>query len=176
MNILEKPIRKVAFALGAKLLVSSVRGAAEGKYGPRWKATYWTLAGLKRPTAIVLGLIAAVCAALGMLDIAAYVGIAGGLLYSLGFLDANWRDVRLSLDMPPDNRVYRFLAGNAATITTILATAAAFVDAGHCGRYDCQILMQVLVGTGAGLAYLGCADAAWRARPPFVLPGRGPLD
>jgi hypothetical protein len=173
VNILEKPIRKVAFALGSKFLVTLVKDAAEGKHGPKWKSFYWALAGLKRPVAIILGLIAAVCAALGMLDVAAYVGIAGALLYSVGLLDAGWRNVK-PLDSPPDNAVYRFLAGNAGTITTLLATAAAFVDAGHCGHYDCQLLMQVLVGTGAGLAYLGCADAAWRARPPFVLPGRTP--
>ena len=173
MNFLEKPIRKVAYALGVKFLVAMIKDAAEGKYGPKWKGLYWALAGLKRHIAVLLGLIAVVCASLGVLDVAAYVGLAGAFLYSVGLLDAGWRDVR-ALDVLPDNRVYRFLASNAATITTGLATAAAFVDAGHCGHYDCQLLMQILVGTGAGLAYLGCADAAWRARPPFVLPGRNP--
>jgi hypothetical protein len=172
VNFLEKPIRKVAFALGAKFLVAWVKGAAEGKYGPTPKAIYWGLAGLKRPVAVLLGLVAAVCAGLGELQVAAYVFAAGAFLYSVGLLDATWRELRPS-DVFGSNPFFRFLAANAATITTGLATAAAFVEAGHCVG-DCDLLMRIIVGTGAGLAYLGMADAAWRAAPPLVLPGRGP--
>src|SRR5690242_14298614 len=96
MNFLEKPIRKVAFALGAKYFVAWVKGVAEGKYGPRLKAIYWCLAGLKRPIAILLGLVAAVCAGLCELQVAAYVFGAGALLYSVGLLDAGWRELRPS--------------------------------------------------------------------------------
>jgi hypothetical protein len=169
--MLERQLRKFAFALGVKAATAFVRAAAEGKHGPRWKAAYWAVAGIKRQTAIVLGATAAVCAALGHLEVGAYVGGAGAFLYSLGLLDAGWREVRPS-DALTENAVYRFLSGHAATITMLLATAAAFVDAGHCLGRDCELLMQVLVGAGAALAYLGCADAAWRASPPLVLPSR----
>lgn len=167
MNILEKPLRKLAFSLGTRYVTDLVKGAAEGKRGPTARAIYWALAGRKRAVAVLVVGVAVVCGAIGYLQAAAYVFAAGAFLYAVGLLDAGWRDVRPA-DVFGTSPVYRFAAANAATITALLATAAAVVDAGHCGRFDCDVLERILVGTGAGLAYLGCADSAWRTAPPLV--------
>lgn len=167
--MLEKALRKIAFSLGVKALTVRVRAAAEGKYGEGWKSAYWWAVGVKRYTAVVLGAMAAVLAVAGDRELGVYVGAAGGLLYALGFLDASWREASPA-EVLRGSAVYRFLADHSATITSLLATAAAFVEAGHCGGHDCDLIMRVLVGAGAALAYLGCADSAWRARPPLALP------
>jgi len=167
----EKGLRKIAFSLGFKWAADRIRAAAEGRLGPKWKAVYWNLAGAKRWIAAFLGLVAVVSAALGHIEVGAYVGGAAAFLLGVGLLDAGWRDIHPG-ELFRENPVYKFLAAKSATITVLLATAAAFVDQGYCYGYDCKLLMQILVGLGAALAYLGCADAAWRARPPLVIPAR----
>lgn len=169
--MLEKLLRKAGMSLGPRLLVIAIRGVAEGKYGPALKAVYWWLAGRKRLAAMTLGAGSAVLFTLGYIQEAAYVATGGGILLAVGLLDAGWRDVKPSNELT-DNRLYRFLANNAATITSGLATAYAFVEAGQCGSYDCATLQRGILVLGAVAAYFGVADAAWRAAPPFVLPGR----
>lgn len=168
--MLEKLLRSLGGKLGVKLAARFLREVAEGKRGPGLQRAYLFAIGKKRVTAALLGLAAVVTAGAGYPQESLYIFTAGGVLYSLGLLDKGWREQPPILEEWRGIPAYRFLADNAATITTGLATLWAFVQVGQCGQLDCEVASRILLGAGAGLAYLGMADAAWKSKPPAIAP------
>lgn len=166
------PLRKVAWSLGGRAAARWFRDVAEGQKGDRLKRIYWALAGGKTWTGFGVGLVAAVALGLGEMQIAAGLAAVAGFLSGVGLVDAAWRTgVPTALKA---SLVYRFLAANSAELAMLLAAISA--TAATCDpetaeilarvRLTCDGLTHVLLGTAAGLAWLGLYDSAGAAEPP----------
>ncbi len=160
-------IRKIVQTLGVKWLTGKIRDAAEGRLGQTWKTVYWELAGNKRYLSFVLGLVAGSALLLDYPKIAEVCGALAAIGISLGFVDANWRSVQEEEDWLKDSWLWKFLAANSPTLTTLLGLALAWFQSGACmfGVWCARDALIVTV-VGAVLVQVGLVDAAWKARPP----------
>jgi len=104
-------IRKLVRSVGIKWITGQVRGAAEGKLGPKWQAVYWWLAGRKRTISTFIAVAAAVAAGAGYVTAAEILASVAVVGMSLGFVDANWRSDE-SDDWLKDSAVWKLLANN----------------------------------------------------------------
>lgn len=160
---------KLGTKLGIRWALGIVRDMAEGRYGATaeeraaWKARYDWLAGKKRWTGFGLAVACGALVALGHDSWAVWIGLASGLMFQAGILDAAWRT-----EVPPalrDTALFRFLAQNSAGLTTLFGTAWLALQT-SCAGDACLWYKVALAVVAAALAQAGLIDAAWRARPP----------
>jgi hypothetical protein len=162
-------LRKLMLKLGMRWATGQIRAIAEGKKGERLQRFYWTLAGGKRVTGLLLGVAAGVAQALGYASVAVGLGTVGGVLLALGFVDANWRETAES-DWLKDSAVWKFLAHNSPTVTAGLLAAAAWLQSPtSCtlGEWCVRGALATAI-LGAAFVQIGVVDAAWNAPAPQV--------
>lgn len=173
LEALSRGIQYLAKALsgfvGLDWVLARIRDAAEGRLGQGAKAAYWFLAGAKTWSGFGLAIAAGAFEAIGEHQWAVWVGAAAGVLISAGLVDKAWR-----ADIPAviaQSGLYRFLAGNSAGLSALLATAFAGLE--HMAATDPHyaVAAKVVLALAALGVQLGLVDAAWRSKPPVV-----PLD
>lgn len=170
-NPLTKLAGKVGKALGLKLAVNWINGAAEGKKGPEAKAAYWSLVGYKTWTGFGLAIVAAAAVAFGLPDaVSITVGTAAGLLIEAGLLDKAWRGYRPAA--LTNSAFYRLAAEHPAEIAAAFTAAVVWERGGGCtyGAW-CKALFIGTAALASAAIQLGLLDGAWRAPAP-----RAPLD
>ena len=164
--MIRKLVGGVAKNIGIKFLLSKIRDAAEGKLGPRAKAIYWWLVGVKTWSGLILAGVSVGLEALGYHEWALGLGVAAGVAIQAGVLDKAWR-----AEIPAwlmQSTLYRFLADNSAGLTSLLAMAflASQQEAAADPRYG--VLAKVVIVAAALGAQLGLVDVAWRTQPPAI--------
>jgi hypothetical protein len=166
----DSAVRKVAFALGIKYVMGQIRAAADGKLGPGPMKAYWTAAGAKTVTGLVLALVAAVALALGSPQVAETVGVVAGFAISAGLVDKAWRTT-----IPEwlfASALYHWLAAHAALLSSAFSLAWVLLQAGgHLGMLHggwAEWGPRLCIVVGAVCTQLGLLDAGWRSAPPAL--------
>lgn len=164
---------KLARPLGVRMVLGWLDDAASGRKGSDLHRAYWALAGWKTRTSVIVGIVAAILAALGHAQASSALTIVAGVGVSAGLLDRAWRAPHVP-DSLRDHPIYRFLAGNSAGLTAGLLAALAWAQSSACQPLaqigdlvlTCAALHQVLLALACGCGYLGLWDAAAAAPSP----------
>ncbi len=158
-------------AVGLKFLAGWVKDAAEGKHGPRLKAVYWELAGVKSWTGVVVMILGGILLAGGEPAAAVVVASSGAFLVSVGLADKALRqDIPGRFAALRASWIWRLLAQYSGAIASLCVASLVAVRAGTCPGLGCDVWFWLIISFGTICEYIGLFESAWQERPPLNVP------
>ena len=149
-------LRKLLMKLFLSALGKEIKGAAEGKKGPKAKSAYDLMKGKKTVTGVVLGFAAAGAGALGMPEVAGAIGTIAAFVIGVGLVDKNWRSevpasafLAKARDYAPD--ITAAAAGLVAWSQTCSPQAAAILSK---VSLSCATATTIFIGISGGVAWV----------------------
>lgn len=161
-------VKQKLVAVIAKWALGGIfRDIAEGKRGARLKRLYWSIAGKKRVTGAIIGVLFAAAAyfepALAARHAEAAVLVIG-LLVGWGFVDAAWRDGR---PLPEWSAPFAKVASAGPALAAIVALLAEYLpQVPHCSWCE-PLALKIQLGAAGVAAATGWLAARF-ASPPAL--------